>query len=661
MEVSLISMPFGSLEHPSIALGLLKSVLRENGIKSNVHYANFLFSEKIGLRSYNFFSNFSSELLPGEWVFSRKAFPGFEIDCKPYLEYCKKVFINEDVLQRARNEAAPFIDELSVKVLEKNPGIVGCSSVFQQHCASLALLRRIKELEPGIITVLGGPNCEGAMGKITHQNFEWVDYVVSGEADIIFPELCKIIIENNGNTTFTNLPDGVLGPLHREKTLKESEVASVRLDNLEMLPNPDYDDYFETWEKSIFNKQILPGLLVETSRGCWWGQKKPCSFCSLSGKTNIYRSKSWKRTLNEFSSLSKKYNLNKIEVVDNILNMKSFENLLPALAQSDKKYTILVETKSNLKQEHLKLLADAGVRWIQSGIESLRDEILVILNKGNNSWINIQLLKWGMQYCLYIIWNFLVNIPGEKDEWYNEMAQWLPLIYHLQPPTGTTSIRFDRFSEFYKNPGKYGLNLIPYWTYYYVYPLSADKIEKMAYYFVNNTPAPDNRTGLAKFTECIRDWQNQFYSSRDDIIQKKISKDRPVLSMTESEGKLKIHDTRSCAVQSHIILNGLACQVYKACDSAKNKTMLMDFFKNKVNKTLSWNDIQSILDEFIEKKIILKLQDRFLSLAIQETKNEYLTFDEYPGGFILLERMNSIKNADPFERTLEDLFGLKKT
>ncbi len=317
-------MPFGSLERPSIALGLLKSILRDHGIESSVHYANFLFSEKIGLRSYNFFSNYSSELLIGEWVFSKKAFPDFEVDSTPYLNYCREVHIKEGVLQRARTASSPFVDELAEIILSENPKIVGCSSVFQQHCASLAILRRIKELKPDVVTIMGGANCEGIMGIVTHREFNWVDYVVSGEADIVFPQLCKLIFENDGDIPVANLPEGVLGPRHREINMRVDDLGSVRVENIENLPVPDYDEYFQAWEKSSYKRQILSGLLVETSRGCWWGQKKPCSFCSLTGKTNTYRLKSSKRTQEELAFLSKKYNLKKIELVDNIFSIKYF-------------------------------------------------------------------------------------------------------------------------------------------------------------------------------------------------------------------------------------------------------------------------------------------------------------------------------------------------
>jgi magnesium-protoporphyrin IX monomethyl ester (oxidative) cyclase len=52
----------------------------------------------------------------------------------------------------------------------------------------LALLRIIKEKNPDIITLLGGANCEASMGQAAKRNFPWIDFVVSGEADLLFPK-----------------------------------------------------------------------------------------------------------------------------------------------------------------------------------------------------------------------------------------------------------------------------------------------------------------------------------------------------------------------------------------------------------------------------------------------------------------------------------------
>jgi hypothetical protein len=43
----------------------------------------------------------------------------------------------------------------------------------------------------GKIIVLGGANCEGVMGQEPQRQFAWIDFVVSGEGDLTFPDLVK--------------------------------------------------------------------------------------------------------------------------------------------------------------------------------------------------------------------------------------------------------------------------------------------------------------------------------------------------------------------------------------------------------------------------------------------------------------------------------------
>ena len=447
VDVILIVTPFVTLERPSISLGTLKAGLTRHDISSEVVYGNMLFAETIGIKNYHFISNFSSELQIGEWVFSGGAFPEFNIDSTPYLEACGTVNIDMQLMQDARAKVSSFLDVLVERILQRNPRIVGCSSVFQQHCASLAILRRIHERAPHIITMMGGANCEGSMGVTTHQNFEWVDYLVAGEADELLPPLCLNILEKGRDVPPGELTTGVLGPWHRENSIDNAypTLHSARVEDVDTVPIPDYHDYFKALENFAYKDNILPGIPVESSRGCWWGQKLLCSFCSLNGETNIYRSKSTQRVMDELDHLVSTYRTNYIEMVDNILDMKYFKSLIPGLVEQGGRYNILFESKSNLKKEQIQLLAKAGIRWIQSGIESLHDDVLVKLKKGNSSWINIQLLKWAAESGIYLIWNFLVNAPGEKDEWYQEMCQWLPLLSHLQAPTGKDSHSFRPF------------------------------------------------------------------------------------------------------------------------------------------------------------------------------------------------------------------------
>ena len=69
-------------------------------------------------------------------------------------------------------------------------------------------------------------------------------------------------------------------------------------------PIPDYRDFFEQFERSRFGRGWQPSVFVETSRGCWWGERMHCTFCGLNGATMTYRSKSAPRALAELTHLA---------------------------------------------------------------------------------------------------------------------------------------------------------------------------------------------------------------------------------------------------------------------------------------------------------------------------------------------------------------------
>ncbi|MCP4220869.1 MAG: RiPP maturation radical SAM protein 1, partial [bacterium] len=265
VQVCLVAVPYFSLRKPSIALGLLKSSLTRASITSEVIYSNLKFAEAVGFDIYNFIDSLSFEDLLGEWIFSEKAFSAellsqYKIDSGRYLKLAEQVIgsdygratINNilngktfaDYFYNLRRHASRFIDREAERILAKNPRIVGCSSTFQEHCASLALLRRIKQLAPHVITILGGGNCEDTLGMVTHKRFLWVDYVVSGEAETLLPELCGKIFEKGRQIPLPEMPPGVLGPAHRSSNTGRKNPAVSYISQLDQLPVPDYDDYF---------------------------------------------------------------------------------------------------------------------------------------------------------------------------------------------------------------------------------------------------------------------------------------------------------------------------------------------------------------------------------------------------------------------------------
>ena len=72
--------------------------------------------------------------------------------------------------------------------------IVGFTSTFDQNVASLTMAKLIKDLYPNIRIVFGGANFDGDMGLEHFRAFPWIDYIVVGEGEEVFPPLVKQIL-----------------------------------------------------------------------------------------------------------------------------------------------------------------------------------------------------------------------------------------------------------------------------------------------------------------------------------------------------------------------------------------------------------------------------------------------------------------------------------
>lgn len=657
MDVCLVSMPYTLLNQPSLALSLLKPALAGAGIPAACFYPCLEFAEEIGLDVYSFLFEAKQEFLVGEWTFAGAAFPDFPADPE-YLDVVLSASVSRGLQRRsgfgsedprealwAAREAAPrLVERVARQVLELRPRIVGCTSTFTQHCASLALLRKVRELDPGVVTVLGGANCEGEMGVAARRCFPWLDFVVSGDGDTNFPELCQKVLASGRDIPADALPYGVIGGNHPAVT---SGAAAPRasVSRMDETPVPDFDDYFAALRASALAEYIHPALPVETSRGCWWGKKHHCTFCGLNGGNMDFRSKSPDRVVAELAELSRRYGLRKLNVVDNILDLGYIQSLLPRLSPEEP-YTWFFETKANLRRDQLATLAGAGIRRLQPGIESMHDEILQLIEKGTTAFQNVQLLKWARELGVFITWNFLWDVPGEKDEWYGEMAGWLPWIAHLQPP-GVDRIQFHRFSPYHFRAGSFGLSLEPYPLYSHVYPLSPADLQDLAYYFHD----PSRRTAreelalrphLKSVIAVVARWRALW--GQDGHPQ---NGEVPVLLMEEEPDRIRIRDTRPCAVSSAHVLEGLACRVYRACGSIQSLGHLRSALEKQGFPGVPQEAVEAVVEDLAARRLLLHRKGKLLSLALSQVHRIPDSMEEFPAGYVDQEAWQRQRAAEP--------------
>jgi ribosomal peptide maturation radical SAM protein 1 len=568
IDVLLVSMPFGDAFSPSMGLSLLQPQVRSRGLTCKILYPTVMFAETIGQGLYHGLStnrNGSVCDLIGEWMFSDAVFArkrhaersyvrDILIDGQAWPNHASVRSLSEAriaAILRAKRHVPAFLDACVARVCHEGPRILGFTSVFQQHVASLALAKRVKACRPETLIVFGGANCESVMGAETIRQFPFVDAVVSGEGDLAFPDLAARFIDGG---PIDDLP-GVITRRRIRRIFAFGQFPHTpAVSDLDALPYPDFSDYFSEFNRTRLARDWRPSIFVETSRGCWWGERQHCTFCGLNGATMTFRSKSADRALEEFRYLAKTYPGSFIQVVDNILDLKYFGTLLPALAREQVKFRLFYETKSNLKKDQVRLLRDAGVTTIQPGIESLSDQVLALMKKGVSAMQNIRLLKWCKQFGVEPQWNVLFGFPGESPDEYRRVADMVPALAHLPGPVSAGEIRLDRFSPNYFDAARLGFdNVRPLAPYRFIYDFPEDVLKNLAYYFAYDYQQPtDVLSYVRRLLPRLQAWRGSWR--------------RVELLSIDHGGLLTLIDTRPMARAPLTVLHGHDREMYLACD-----------------------------------------------------------------------------------------------
>ncbi|MEN3583475.1 RiPP maturation radical SAM C-methyltransferase [Streptomyces sp. ZYX-F-203] len=532
MRVILVHMPWGALDVPSLALGILHTVAAEHGHDVDVRYANLEFAEwtaeraGFDLDAYTYFSEKSYFQGVGDWAFAGALYgddpsdDGKGPDPVGFADYFRFLAANgarerERGLARAARALAPgFVRHLVDELSEDPPDLVGFTTTFQQNTASLAAARLLKEACPDVRIVFGGANCDGPQGAALHRNFPFLDFVVRGEGERAFPAVLGALGDppaaGRGAPDLSDVP----GLCWRES----SGASAVNAIAARPLPpaairSPDYDAFYETFDASAVADWVEPKLVVEGSRGCWWGEKHHCAFCGLNGTSMAFRSKEPEVFLAEVLRLSERHRILDVQVVDNILDMRYFDTVLRTLAGLPVDLRLHFEVKSNLRREHFRLLAESGAVQVQPGIESLSTRVLRLMDKGVTGCQNVRALRDAQSAGVTVAWNHLYGFPGETVEDYEPVIRQLPLLHHLEPPTGAGRIVVERFSPYHDRP-ELGFDITrPAFQYGETYRLPPGELADLAYVFTAAPRGigPDPADALGK---AVERWREEYPTSR---------------------------------------------------------------------------------------------------------------------------------------------------
>ncbi len=535
-SVALVTMPFGYSKFPSIQLGTLARVLKNHGLGSRSCHFNLLFAHRIGIPLYEVLCEKRGMI--GEWLFSSILFRDNPKHAQ-YPDVFKPVFestareagCSTGYLEEIAHTIAPqFLTELLTSYDWEQFKVVGFTSTFDQNVASLTLAKLIKELYPAVRIVFGGANFDGEMGLEHFRAFPWIDYVVVGEGEEVFPALVKNVLRDQEDS----LPSGVA--FRKDGEIRFQPNTTLFSDFSGVGP-PDYDDYFDMVRE--LEGQGSTGLnrilLYEGSRGCWWGEKHHCTFCGLNAQAMKFRAKSSEQVAREMDGLSSRYNTTRFRLVDNIIDLKYIDTLFGRIAAGHYDLDVFMETKANLTKQQIQTLARGGVKCMQPGIESLSAAQLKEMDKGVSPLQNIQCLKWSRYYNLDINWNILLGFPQETNADYKRQIALIPSLFHLQPPESTGKLWLERFSPYFMRPEEYGVRITgPGAAYEYVYDARKVDLNKIAYDFEYEIDWKVDPALYEQLCSLVQEWRARYFSQ-----------DRPFLFYAKAMSYVTVYDGRT--------------------------------------------------------------------------------------------------------------------
>ena len=271
-------------------------------------------------------------------------------------------------------------------ILERNPRIVGIGVYIWNIEAATQLVAILKRVRPDITVILGGP--EVSYETENQPIVELADFVISGEADIAFRELCENIL--NGT------PPG-------EKIIAANPPKLTEL----QLPYEFYSD------EDIANRVIY----VEASRGCPF----TCEFC-LSALDIPVRQFPLDRFLESMQSLLDR-GTTSFKFVDRTFNLNirvSTEILQFFLDRLTPDIFLHFEMIPDRLPDELRTLIKkfpAGYLQFEVGIQTFNENAFELISRRQNNELaerNLQFLH--EETGVHVHADLIVGLPGENIE-----------------------------------------------------------------------------------------------------------------------------------------------------------------------------------------------------------------------------------------------------
>lgn len=299
-------------------------------------------------------------------------------------------------------------EEIRSKIERSRPDLVALTAITASFPACVAVCRDTKEIDPGIVTVLGNVHPTFMWREVLTQEAS-VDYVVRGEGEHAICDLADALSAGDDLAK-------VKGIAWRRDGRPVANPRAERIANLDALPMA-----WDLVDWPIYTYRPVRGstlAVVSSSRGC----EQHCLFCSqMLFWKNTWRARSPESFVGELEHLSSRFGVNVAMLSDETptVDRARWERILDLLVERRPGVELLMETRvaDILRDEDLlPRYREAGVSHIYVGVESVDQGTLDTYEKGISVEQSRRAIELINQHDMVSETSFVIGMPDETPE-----------------------------------------------------------------------------------------------------------------------------------------------------------------------------------------------------------------------------------------------------
>ena len=307
-------------------------------------------------------------------------------------------------------------DKIAQEIRARKPDIVGIAGPFTcQMDNSIKTCNVVKEVNPQILTVMGGPHVT-LVPKGFLEEVKTVDIAVAGEGEYALLEIAQYF---EGQKQLCDIK----GITYRQNGKVVVNERRQFIDNLDELPYPAYDlvdmEQYLSPKKIGYRSFQNKAISMITSRGCPFN----CCFCAVHLHMGQgFRANSADYVLDHIQHVVDKYKVKNIFFEDDnlTLDLKRFEAICDGIIE--RKIKIGWETPNGVRADCLNIdllrkMKQSGCKSVFVGVESGDQQILdKVICKSLDLNRVIEFAKNARKIGLKTGAFYIIGFPGETKE-----------------------------------------------------------------------------------------------------------------------------------------------------------------------------------------------------------------------------------------------------